>query len=365
MNHNESTASARRIPVLMRHATTRVYTASLTFAGAEIQISKNGSAWTNAGGSVVEFGGSGMGAGAYYYQASAGDVDTLGWIEIKATKTGMDPYRYLVPVRIRSDGDIDQGDESADTRRLPIELRDDVTSDYDDGETFTGSEIQISVNGSAWANGLGTVSEIGDGSYFYEADPTEVASRGILTIKADKSGDAVWFYTADITPALVIGAPSIVVVSPTQSTTPGDPGGFSENFNEAKITPIIISVTDPNLMLVVVTFASESRRETAYRTENFEGTFVAGSFATEITNGFELSFLPDGGWPRADDPTLTSYVTMTVDAVDSGGNYTTAEFVWELPAAARSRTSPVVAVTGVDHVQAALGRIISQFRDAR
>lgn len=367
MNHNEALAAPRRIPVLMRNASTRAYTASLTFSGAEIQISKNGSAFVNAGGAVVELGGSGIGAGAYYYQASLGDVDTLGWIEIKITKAGMDPWIILINIRVRSDGDIDQNDESEDTRRIPIIMRNDSTSAYVTGLTFSGSEIQVSVNGGAWVNAVGTVAEIGSGAYYYPADLTEIATRGTLFVKASKPASAAtWFYTVDVVPALVVGAPAIVAVSPTPEVDPGGAGGFPESYADAKTTPIIIRVTDPDLMLVVVTFASGHALETAYRASNFIGDFVDNSFETDITSGFDLTLLPVDGWPAADDPTSVSFVTMTVDAIDTAGNYSTSEFVYGLPAASRSRSTPApAAMVGVDHVQAALNRVIAQFRDAR
>lgn len=97
---NEATASAARIPIEMVDEDSGAYTASLTFSGAEVQISINGGAWANALGTVVEVGGAGNGAGSYYYPTDATERAARGYIELKVIKTGYKPWRYLEPIEV-------------------------------------------------------------------------------------------------------------------------------------------------------------------------------------------------------------------------------------------------------------------------
>jgi hypothetical protein len=53
----------------------------LTFAAADIQVSKNGAADANSAGSVVE-----IGYGRYYYQATLGEVDTRGTLSLATVR---------------------------------------------------------------------------------------------------------------------------------------------------------------------------------------------------------------------------------------------------------------------------------------
>lgn len=93
MIQNESVAAARRILVYLVDAS-EAAVASLTFSGAEVQISKAGGAWANFAGTMAEIGGTGLGVGAYYYQATAAEVDTLGKLGIKIVKTGVRSFVY-------------------------------------------------------------------------------------------------------------------------------------------------------------------------------------------------------------------------------------------------------------------------------
>ncbi len=97
MNQNEATAAARRIPVYLEDDDGEPVL-SLTFSGAEVQLSKNGETWDNADGSLLEVGGSGLGAGAYYYQCTVAETDTVGFLIIKVDKAGAKTYVYTVDV---------------------------------------------------------------------------------------------------------------------------------------------------------------------------------------------------------------------------------------------------------------------------
>ena len=76
---DEATAAERRIPLYLVDVTDgTTEETGLTISGSECRISKNGASPANCGGSVVE-----DENGLYYYQASAGDVDTVGYVTIR------------------------------------------------------------------------------------------------------------------------------------------------------------------------------------------------------------------------------------------------------------------------------------------
>lgn len=58
-------------------------------ATGEVQVSKAGGAYVDVTGTVVE-----IGSGSYYYQATTGDVDTLGLLILKVNKSGSTIYKF-------------------------------------------------------------------------------------------------------------------------------------------------------------------------------------------------------------------------------------------------------------------------------
>jgi hypothetical protein len=56
------------------------------------------------------------------------------------------------------------------------------------GLTFSGSELQLSKAGGAFANFAGTVTELSDGLYMYEATAGELDTLGVLAFKVEKTG---------------------------------------------------------------------------------------------------------------------------------------------------------------------------------
>lgn len=81
---NETTAARRRILFYMVDATDgSTPETGLTFAASDIKISKNNAAEANSAGTVTEIGG-----GVYSYEATAGEVDTLGDLSVRCTKAG-------------------------------------------------------------------------------------------------------------------------------------------------------------------------------------------------------------------------------------------------------------------------------------
>lgn len=105
MFQSETTAALRRIPVYLVDAVDGVTPQTgLTFLAAEVQLSKNGGAFANAAGAVTE-----VGSGAYYYQATQAETDTLGYLMIKIAKTGVRPFVDDVPITLRPSDHVIEG----------------------------------------------------------------------------------------------------------------------------------------------------------------------------------------------------------------------------------------------------------------
>jgi hypothetical protein len=83
---NEPLATARRYPIYLVN-TASIPQIELPITGAEAQLSKNGAAFVDCAGVVAEIGGSGNGLGAYYYEATLAEVNTLGYDLLKINKT--------------------------------------------------------------------------------------------------------------------------------------------------------------------------------------------------------------------------------------------------------------------------------------
>lgn len=82
-------------------------------------------------------------------------------------------------------------------RRIPVYLVDDdgvpVT-----GAAPTGSELQVSRSGAAWANGAGAWGEVGSGLYYYQATQAETATASFLLLRVAVTGAQVYVFAVDI-----------------------------------------------------------------------------------------------------------------------------------------------------------------------
>lgn len=84
LKQSEATAARRRIPVRMVDSTDgKTAETGLTFIAGDIKISKNGGAEANHAGTVTELAG-----GLYYYEATAAELNTLGFLTMRVVKTG-------------------------------------------------------------------------------------------------------------------------------------------------------------------------------------------------------------------------------------------------------------------------------------
>lgn len=92
---SESTAAQRRIPLYLVDATDGFTPETgLSFSAGDLKLSKNGAAEANHGGSVTE-----MAGGLYYYEATQGELDTVGFLSVRVAKTGVRAFVALCEVR--------------------------------------------------------------------------------------------------------------------------------------------------------------------------------------------------------------------------------------------------------------------------
>lgn len=79
---NESTAARKRIPLYLVDATDG-YTPETGVTSPTIEVSKAGAAQASGTGTFTE-----IGDGAYYYEFASGEIDTLGFVNVRVVKSG-------------------------------------------------------------------------------------------------------------------------------------------------------------------------------------------------------------------------------------------------------------------------------------
>ena len=89
---SESTPARRRIPVLLVDSTDG-FTPKTGQTGLTVTISKNSATAVAGVGSVTE-----VGNGVYYYEFTAGEADTLGWIALNVQKAVCRQYNAIIQV---------------------------------------------------------------------------------------------------------------------------------------------------------------------------------------------------------------------------------------------------------------------------
>lgn len=88
---NEATAARRRIPIYLVDVDDGITPKTgLTFAAGDAKIDKDGGGEANHGGTFTE-----LATGSYYYEATQGELDTLGYWTLKIVKTGVRVYIAL------------------------------------------------------------------------------------------------------------------------------------------------------------------------------------------------------------------------------------------------------------------------------
>lgn len=78
---------------------------------------------------------------------------------------------------------------TASQRRIAFDLVDDTDGKTPEtGVTISAGDLKLSKNGLSYANAAGSWTEIGEGSYYYEATTSEVDQVGFLLLKIVKTG---------------------------------------------------------------------------------------------------------------------------------------------------------------------------------
>lgn len=91
---NESVAARRNIPFILVDSTDG-YTqrSGIVVVTGNIKISQNGATEANHAGTITEIGG-----GSYYYQATSGELSTLGYLQARITPSGCRSFNALTQV---------------------------------------------------------------------------------------------------------------------------------------------------------------------------------------------------------------------------------------------------------------------------
>lgn len=91
---DEATAAQRRIPIYLVDVTDdETPETGLTISGAECEISKNGGSWGTCAGSIGE-----VDDGVYYYEATTGEVDTVGYVTLKIAEAAANAFLINAPI---------------------------------------------------------------------------------------------------------------------------------------------------------------------------------------------------------------------------------------------------------------------------
>ena len=232
---DETTAVLRRIPLFLLDVVDgETPKTALEFAAADIQVSKNGAAEANSAGTVTEVAG-----GLYYYTATAGEVDTAGFLTLRVVHEGVVQFVALTQVtdittavvegilaEVATDQDIADlirttGVETVDTvvTLPPVELDESALND-----------IRTEVLPLAIADvdyPTGTVVE--DGGNTASAFLTDLAVASENTYK-DRlirfTGGALAGQVRKITASITDDTDTLITVSSAFTETPGAAGTF-------------------------------------------------------------------------------------------------------------------------------------------
>lgn len=299
INLSEPTATKRRIPFCLYDTAGATLQTGIVLSGSELQLSKNGAAFANFAGTVTE-----VGSGLYYYEATAAEVNTLGFLALKIVKTGI---RTILLT------DVIGGTGFYSTNfRIPIYLMDGSGNPLT-GQTLTGSQLQISENGAAYANFAGVITEVGSGLYYYTPAAAEYdAAARFITVKVVKTGVATYILSYDMEEGGMrdVGTPSVTIASlPSVDTDYAEVQVYdNQGLNYIQIT--VQDRTDGPKLIV-------------YETSNgfFHPFNGASTVSGSGTSGDPYVFrvYRRGRWPSG----IT--ITFRVKVIDSSGNLTEVE----------------------------------------
>jgi hypothetical protein len=261
-----------------------------TFNTTELQTSINGAAFAANAGSYAE-----VGDGVYYYQPAAAEIGTPGALLVKVVKS---VYPVIIDAQYVNAWDrahIPHGTTDPNSMRcyLPIYGSSGalVTGlGNSGGANFTAGTYQVSVNGAAFANGKGSVKEVGGGVYYYQLDPSEITTLGFVVVRFAVGSNKVAtqrFY--------VFPYPHVVSWSPV-------PGVINVNPVTARWTPIVavVEVADGEVPYFGIKIGNLWWDVYDGHDEAFSLLFAAKSSITSLgQNQYQFSILPNGGWWRS------------------------------------------------------------------
>lgn len=84
------------------------------------------------------------------------------------------------------------------------------------GETFSTSELRISKNGAAFVSSAGTVTESGEGAYYYNPTVGEIDTEGYFLISILKSGLASQHFLYTIEPVSTVNGETVIATGLAQ-----------------------------------------------------------------------------------------------------------------------------------------------------
>lgn len=277
-----------------------------TLTGAEVKTSVDGGALATAAGTTGA-----VGSGAYYYETAPADIagtQLALYVKDAASLT------YSITIRLPLQYDFPAG-ATGTVRRLPAFLVNTSNAPVT-GANPTGAQLQVSIDGAAWANALGTWHELADGAYYYDPHATEIATAGLLVLRVAATGAVVYVY------AVFVGgdgaAPTVDVITPDAAEQPGSPGAFPVDYATAKDTPIVIDLGDDAALVYVAVHHTQldGSRKCVYRRGTIQVGYRSGSFQEVVSGKTRLHVLPDGGWVTG----ATGEVQLLPDLVDGAGN---------------------------------------------
>jgi hypothetical protein len=94
LQKDEATAAQRRVPMYLVDSGDGITPETgVTISAGDLKISKNGGAEANHAGTLTEVAG-----GNYYYEATAGELDTVGYITLRLSKSGIRVFNACAQV---------------------------------------------------------------------------------------------------------------------------------------------------------------------------------------------------------------------------------------------------------------------------
>lgn len=209
MNYAEKHSNARKIGVYLADAAGVAITGFTPSAG-QLKVSLSGAATANGGGSWHE-----LAAGAYVYTATQAETTTHSWLAVLVSGHGGDQFVWVEDIGDR----VVAGEDRAAYLRMPVYLQDAA------GTPVTGRDIgattQLSINSAAFAARLGAVyGEAGQGLYYYQADPAEVAAEGLVILKVLDAASKPYLYAQGVLAGASESAADLVPIAAPYA--PGD-----------------------------------------------------------------------------------------------------------------------------------------------